>query len=291
MSEMARKGAAVVLVALAALLLAPRAVSAWGDNGHRIAGQVAQNALSDQAREAVREIAGARTLAMLGTWPDFVRSEPAWGFLSTWHYISVADDATLEEVLAESARTAEPDNVVEAIAYFRAILAGDVDRRRHFEELMSSNGVAPREGSVELTALGLLSHFIGDLHQPLHVGRPGDRGGNSVAVNFFGEIAKLHSVWDRGIIERQRLGFTEFTSFLDAELAGQVEAGDGGPEAWAQESMDYRLRLYEIWGQTSRDNYLPELGYRYVYDHLGTVKRRLYLGGLRLARVLDSIYQ
>jgi hypothetical protein len=227
---------------------------------------------------------------MLGTWPDFVRSEPAWSFVSTWHYINIGDGGTLDAVLAQSALTPGPDNIVEAIGYFQAIPAGDAERRHHFEELMSSNAVTPREGSVELTALCFLAHFVGDLHQPLHAGRAGDRGGNSIAVNFFGEIKKLHSVWDSGIIESQRLSFTEFTSFLDAELAGQVEAGDGGPEVWTQESMDYRRRLYEIWGRTSRDNYLPELGYRYVYDHIGTVKRRLYLGGLRLAGLLNSIY-
>lgn len=280
-----------ITVALAALLLAPRIALAWGDNGHRISGQIAQDALSDEARQAVRKIAGAKTLAMLGTWPDFMRSEPAWGFVSTWHYINVDDDGTLEEVLAISTGTPQPDNVVEAIDYFKAILAGDAERRRHFEGLMSTNGVTPREGSVELTALCFLAHFVTDLHQPLHAGRAGDRGGNSIAVNFFGEIKKLHSVWDSGIIDSQSLSFTEFATFIDAELAGQVDTGDGGPEAWAQESMDYRLRLYEIWGKTSRDNFLPELGYRYVYDHIGTVKNRLYLGGLRLAGILNSIYE
>ena len=282
---------AASLALLAALPLAPQAAYGWGDNGHRITGQIAEQALSDDARRAVRGIAGAETLAMLGTWPDFVRSDPDWEFVSTWHYINVEDDGTLAEVLAESARTIEPDNIVEAIGYFRAILAGDEERRRHFEELMSANGVEPRDGSVELTALCFLTHFVGDLHQPLHVGRANDRGGNSVNVNFFGEIRRLHSVWDSGLIERQGLSFTEFATFLDAELAGEVQAGDGGVEEWAQESREYRSRLYQIWGRTSRENYLPELGYRYVYDHIGTVKRRLYQAGLRLAGLLNGVYE
>ena len=282
---------AASLALLAALPLVPRAAFAWGDTGHRITGQIAEQALSDDARRAVRGIAGSRTLAMLGTWPDFVRSNPDWDFVSTWHYVNVEDDATLEEVMTAAARTPEPDNIVEAIGYFRAILAGDEERRRHFEGLMSANGVEPREGSVELTALCFLTHFVGDLHQPLHVGRADDRGGNSVTVNFFGEIRRLHSVWDSGLIERQGLSFTEFATFLDAELAGEVQAGDGGVEAWARESREYRSRLYQIWGRTSRENYLAELGYRYVYDHIGTVKRRLYQAGLRLAAMLNGIYE
>ena len=282
---------AASLALLAALPLAPQAAFAWGDTGHRITGQIAEQALSDEARRAVRGIAGGKTLAMLATWPDFVRSNPDWGFVSTWHYVNVEDDGTLEEVMTAAARTLEPDNIVEAIGYFQAILAGDEERRRHFEELMSANGVEPREGSVELTALCFLAHFVGDLHQPLHVGRGNDRGGNAVTVNFFGEISRLHSVWDSGLIERQVLSFTEFTTFLDAELAGEVQAGDGGVEEWARESRAYLSKAYEIWGRTSRENYLPELGYRYVYDHIGTVKRRLYQAGLRLARLLNGVYE
>jgi hypothetical protein len=275
---------------LAALLLAPQAALAWGDNGHRVSGLVAENALSDPARHAVREIAGARTLQMLATWPDFARSDPSWDFVSRWHYVNVDDDQTLDEVMVVAARTPVPDNIIEAIGYFRAILAGDAERRESFQELMKANGAKPREGSIDLTALCFLAHFVTDLHQPLHVGRAGDRGGNSIAVNFFGEVQKLHSVWDSGMIERQELSFTELTTFLYAELAGRVEAGDGGVRAWAQESRDYRHQLYQIWGRTDRDNYLPELGYRYVYDHIGTVKQRLYLGGLRLAGMLNEIY-
>ena len=281
----------LLTVALAALLLAPSIALGWGDTGHRISGRIAQQALSDEARRVVREMAGAQTLAMLATWPDFVRSDPAWNFASTWHYINVADDQSLDDVLEASARDPRPNNVLEAIEYLRAILAGDAERRRDFEELMAANGASPREGSVELTALCLLAHFVTDLHQPLHAGRANDRGGNSVVVNFFGEIEKLHSVWDRGLIKSQGLSYTEFTDFLQAELAGRVEAGTGGPREWAQESRDYRVGIYQIWQRTDRDNYLPELGYRYVYDHIGTVKRRLYLGGLRLAAMLNSIYE
>lgn len=275
---------------LAALLLAPRATLAWGDKGHRIVGLLADEALDADAGAAVRRIAGARTLAMLSTWPDFARSNPGWDFAATWHYVNADEEAPLDAVLAASARTIEPDNVVEAIGYFRAILAGDAERRRNFEELMSANGVEPREGSVELTALCFLAHFIGDLHQPLHAGRSDDRGGNSISVNFFGEVVNLHSLWDSKLIERQGLSFTEFTRFLHAELDGRVDPGDGGPEVWARESRDYLPRAYRIWSRTSRDNYLPELGYRYNYDHIGTLKRRLYLAGLRLAGVLNAIW-
>lgn len=291
MSESPARRRATVLL-LAALLLAPPAARAWGAIGHRIVGQTAEDALSATARQRLQEISGGKSLAMVSTWPDFVRADPAWGFVDTWHYVNVEDGQTLDEILARSASTVEPDNVVEAIGYFTAILDGDVERRRHFQELMSASRATPFDGSLDLTALALLVHFIGDIHQPLHAGRGGDRGGNSVAVNFFGEVKKLHSVWDSAIIEQQELSFTEFTRFLEAEFGGgRIDPGDGGPAVWAQESIDYRHQLYDIWRQTSRENYLPELSWDYVFRHIGTIKRRLYLGGLRLAGVLNEIWE
>ena len=76
-------------------------------------------------------------------------------------------------------------------------------------------------------ALKFLVHFIGDMHQPLHVGRGEDRGGNSIRVRWFGESRNLHSVWDSAIIASENLSFSEFVDFIDHVperiLSAQVE--------------------------------------------------------------------
>ena len=69
-----------------------------------------------------------------------------------------------------------------------------------------------------MTALALLVHLVGDVHQPLHVGRGPDRGGNSIDVYWFGEPVVLHEVWDEGLIEKEALSFTEFAVFLVQDL-------------------------------------------------------------------------
>ncbi|GIR81319.1 MAG: hypothetical protein CM15mP83_0450 [Flavobacteriaceae bacterium] len=48
--------------------------------------------------------------------------------------------------------------------------------------------------------LRLLVHFVGDMHQPLHVGRSEDRGGNDIKVLWFGKNSNLHRVWDSEMI-------------------------------------------------------------------------------------------
>ena len=55
---------------------------------------------------------------------------------------------------------------------------------------------------VEPCALEFLTHFVGDIHQPLHVSYADDRGGNSVEVHFFNEKTNLHECWDTKIIEK-----------------------------------------------------------------------------------------
>ena len=41
--------------------------------------------------------------------------------------------------------------------------------------------------SARLEALKFITHFIGDLHQPLHCADNHDRGGNDVKTKFFGK--------------------------------------------------------------------------------------------------------
>jgi hypothetical protein len=61
----------------------------------------------------------------------------------------------------------------------------------------------PKASRVEKQrALKFLIHFIADLHQPLHVGETGSRGGNLIQVRFYNRGSNLHRVWDVQIMER-----------------------------------------------------------------------------------------
>jgi len=39
-----------------------------------------------------------------------------------------------------------------------------------------------------------LAHFVGDVHQPLHVGFEDDEGGNTITVHWYRRKANLHHV-------------------------------------------------------------------------------------------------
>ena len=294
---------AVFATALIVLPLTPRAAQAWGANGHRIVAKIGQDNLSPAAHAAVVELAGGESLALLATWPDFIRSFSAWDCVKPWHHMTVEDDETFEQGMARPPRISRgcdeelfnrlgmPSNVVEAIDYFSAIAGGDEEKGEAFGELLEGSGVEPYRGSVRLTALALLVHFVGDVHQPLHVGRGGDRGGNSITTEWFGELTKLHSLWDSGMIEKEELSYSEFAAFLEQEFAdqGPVDYGSG-PATWAQESISHRAEVYDIGDDRNPAANLSSLSYEYAAAQNALLKQRLYRGGRRLALLLNSIF-
>src|SRR5262245_46210862 len=198
---------------------------AWGPTGHRAVGRIAERHLDAITARALRDLLGTEQLAYVTTWSDEIRSEPEWAKGEPWHWVTVPDGQTYE--------TAEKNpggDVLEAIARFEKTLG---DRQ------------APTAERVQ--ALKWLSHLIGDLHQPLHVGRGDDHGGNDVLVLWFGEPSNLHTVWDGGMIESTKLSFSELADLVDHATPEQVRDWQATrPGDWARESQQLRNECYQL---------------------------------------------
>ncbi|KAE8818562.1 Nuclease S1 [Hordeum vulgare] len=67
-------------------------------------------------------------------------------------------------------------------------------------------------------ALLFLSHFMGDIHQPLHVGFASDKGGNTIDVHWYMRKTELHHVWDVNIIQTAEKDYygEDARKFVDA---------------------------------------------------------------------------
>ena len=128
-------------------------------------------------------------------------------------------------------------------------------------------------------------HLVGDVHQPLHVGRGTDRGGNSIRVEWFGESKNLHSVWDSNLIESQKLSFSEYAGFIDAKVSVEVEP-PGKPDIirWVNESISHRDAVYEEPAPGSGGTY------RYIFQKKPLLETRLKQAGVRLAQTLNDIF-
>jgi nuclease S1 len=250
-----------IATGLVLLLLASSPLSAWGPNGHRIVGRIAMHHLSEEAARAVECLIGPEGLDQVSTWPDEIRSDPNWKQATPWHFISIDDAETLETTARDPA-----GDVLEAMQRFAAVLRDPQANRQAKQE-----------------ALKFLVHFVGDVHQPLHVGRRADRGGNNVEVMWFAEKTNLHSVWDNHLVENEKLSFSEFAAFIDHPTQEEIRTWQGSTFAdWVKESKAVREQVYKIGD--------GKLGFQYAFDNMPLVKRRLVQAGVRLAGLLNSIF-
>lgn len=300
-------GSRLIQLPLMATMLVPMTTSApsWGASGHRIVAEVGSRHLSAASVGAVERILGPGQLALArsATWPDEIRSDGRWNDVQPWHFLTVEDGAHYRDHIRRAATIDSVRNVAEAIWFFSELLEGDADKRTQFETFMNDRGVEPYRGSTEAAALSLLVHFVGDVHQPLHVGRGADLGGNTIDVNWFEAPTNLHSVWDEHLIEKQELSFTELSLIIDVATDEQVaEWQRASLGTWIQESIDLRGQVYEIGSSDVPgdvpnprrlplrfQNPFPYLGYHYAFLNTETVNRRLVKGGVRLAALLNRV--
>ena len=148
-------------------------------------------------------------------------------------------------------------------------------------------------------ALFFLGHWLGDVHQPLHVSFADDSGGNDVpVVSDFYPDDNLHSVWDTGIIRAAMdgAGWRAYADDLQDSITAAQRTEWLGSEAldWAQESYEITLRDdVDYCERTSSrcrgEEHDRELTADYQEIHEDVVERRLQQAGVRLAEELRRV--
>ena len=263
----------------------------WGANGHRIVADICEKHLTEKAKAELEKILGDEYLSEAANWPDYIKSEKQWKFADPWHYTTVNTDQSVADVKVKYNRDSTINDAIEAITLMRDVLRGDAAATVYFETEISNNRASRLNNSTKATALAFLVHLVGDIHQPLHVGKNRDLGGNKIAVLYFSEKSNLHAVWDTEIIEHERLSYTEFSHFIDKLTAEQIaDYQDDTLEDWAYESIELREDIYNtIYDYTDRDTGLPSFSWQYQHDYIKAVEDRLVKGGVRLAGMLNDI--
>jgi hypothetical protein len=236
----------------------------WGQTGHRVVGEIASHHLTKKARKNLEKLLGKEGLAMISTFADEIKSDKKYDKYKPWHYVNFQEG----ETYATSDKNPKGDLVV-GIEKCKQVI---------------SDPNASKEDKIFY--LKMLVHLVGDLHQPLHIGRAEDRGGNSIKVEWFWKGTNLHSVWDTKMIESFGMSYSELSCNLDTFSKAQVKAiQQGSVIDWVNET---RVITMQVYASAENDD---KLSYRYMYDHFSTVKAQLQKGGLRLAKVLNELFQ
>ena len=262
---------------------------AWGDLGHRTIAEVAEVRLHPRARAAVADLLGSSdllatpncpvgTLGDASVWADCVRSlyRPRFGSSAAWHYVDVPLCGRFD--LAAPCRDGQC--VTAQIVRWRAVLADRTLSRR-----------------ARVEALMWVTHLVGDIHQPLHVADNGDRGGNSVPVEYEGGSARahnLHALWDRDLAEIVIDGAGGMRAFArwavtrrDPVLPGLVAAWAYGSWASARTVVYPSLPMPPTCGAGMVDA-AERIDVIYVRRAGPVVRDQLALAGLRLGSVLNE---
>lgn len=220
------------------LLLLPTPALAWGDYAHRLTARIAWAQLSPAARAQVAALIRAApgldtpscplaSIADASVWPDCVRGRYRDRFAASvpWHYQNISVCTAFDI----AAKCPDGDCVTAQIPRQQAVLA---DRSR--------------PAAQRLQALAFLVHFVGDMHQPLHMGDKADRGGNDVRAAFgfkSPDQMNLHRVWDSDLAER---ALTEPPAISPGRITmAQRRQWTAGPAdtagrvaGWAREAWD-----------------------------------------------------
>ncbi|HAZ92516.1 MAG TPA: S1/P1 Nuclease [Chitinophagaceae bacterium] len=185
-----------------------------------------------------------------------------------WHYVNLSPGLSFDSV-KHFLETATQDNIYNKIN----LLVAELYNKNLSLEQKQFN-------------LKFLIHLIGDLHQPLHVGRLEDRGGNSVKVKWFGASSNLHRVWDEGLIEFQQLSYTEYARAINFSSKEQREnLNTKTLAAWVFASYQVASGIYA--DITEPDQ---KLNYAYNYKYLAVINNQLLEGGIHLANLLNEIF-
>lgn len=235
----------------------------WGQNGHRTVGAVAEQYLSKTTKRKINTILNQKSLALVSTFADEIKSDDRFDEYKPWHYANVPFDKKYSEVEKN--------------------LKGDIVQgiQTCIEKLKSESTSAEDQAFY----LKMLVHLVGDMHQPLHFGLEEDRGGNDFKVGWFGESTNLHRVWDTQMIESYNMSFSELSEnlpVLDETEVKLIEKGD--LLDWVAENRELTKEVYDSASQN--DN----LSYRYMYDWFDVLKMQLHKSGIRLAKILNEIY-
>ncbi len=243
--------------------------SAYWEYGHQTIGAIAWRNVRPQTRVAISRLLAqskllgtpecpAATIEQAAVWPDCIKplkdadGKRRFDYAYGWHFqdVNLCQPFTLTEACKDG-------NCVSAQIERDVKLLQD----RH----------APRKDRVQ--ALAFLVHFVGDLHQPLHAGEKGDKGGNDVKAvygTYTSPRLNLHSIWDGYLAERAITTGPSLVRRYPAAERRKISAMKGDPCAPTPAPVTI--------DEATIQSLVP------------TVRLDVKRGGLRLAKLLDKAF-
>jgi hypothetical protein len=242
----------------------------WGYTGHRTIGLITENHLTPRAKTAVKDLLGDTSIADACTWADDARREPQFAATGNWHFLNLPLGLNYES-FKKYVDTLKAENVYSALITVQ-------------KQLTDKN----TSKQQKVYALKFMMHLVGDLHQPMHISREEDKGGNTIQVSYNDKGTNLHSLWDTRMLEKEGLTFTQLAAKFDSIPDADIKQWQSDPIIqWAWESYQISSELYAEIEQMNK-KVIDDV---YYEKHMLTVQKRMQQAAIRLAGLLNKIYK
>jgi hypothetical protein len=239
----------------------------WGFFGHKTVATIAENHLTPEAKTAIKTFLGNESLVDVASWADEVRNQPEYKNTAGWHFVNLPLGLSRGK-FKDSIRRIKNENLLTALALNESIIRDSAATK-----------------TQKIVALKFIVHLVGDAHQPMHVSRAEDKGGNTIQVQFDGKGTNLHSLWDSRLLDHQGLSISQLSKQDDVSKSKIRKWQRATPIDWLFESYKISSKLYE---EVEQNNKLDEA---YYQSHIGIVNKRIEMGGIRLAGVLNELFK
>lgn len=253
-----------IFICGAVSMLMPFQSFGWSQKGHDVVAHIAERHLTPKTSAAVDSLFRGQSMVYWANWLDNASHTPEYDYSRTWHYKNIDPQETYEGAFKNP-----KGDILTALLSKAAQLA---DSTTSFTDAA--------------LALKMIVHLMGDLHQPMHMGRYSDRGGNKHQVSFFDRETNLHSIWDSSLVETgHKWSYTEWADQIDrASESLQEVLVQGNFSDWGRET-------YEIAKEVYADTPVgTAVSYDYIAKWTPVIEQQLLKGGLRLASILNGIF-
>jgi hypothetical protein len=298
-------------------------VYAWGDLGHSTVGYLAEKNLTPEGQAFVYSVLGGEPLALSAIWPDHVRDDARYAGFAPYHFFEIPDGMNSETIPPEKRAPKSADTMIEhgpeliarsksanrlsvlqkqIIMRYLVHIVGDVHQPLHVgngqdngANLCYVNFPDAETGKLNKTNLhsvwdeGIISYIQKDLVD------------KSIAAKKPIKYFSYRILGDAIIDEAKSSGYLEEAKSLTEKSTKRD---------WYSESRLLHSEVYYNFDLAPADrpycktvnlstgkieegkfdeNKIPEISNEYISKSAALIKKRLILGGLRLAKEINRI--
>lgn len=251
-------------------------VHAWGALGHQSVALIAEAYLKPEVRVKVDQLLKGQRLADIAMDADNLRDQPQYLPTKKYHFQNI------ESYYLDPYKKQIQLNRTEPQKYQLGAIEAILKAQEQIAAVDSSD-------EQRVWAVKMLTHFVGDLHQPLHTGLKSQYGGNGLILSWDGEKRNLHQLWDSEILVedlQSKIPSSRAQSWRYARLAMSEQKGqndeairDLNPENWFLESLTIQKQAIKTFAGKNQSAYQAWAA--------PLIEARIYLAGRRLAEVLN----